>query len=384
MDLSQNEVLVTGALGWLGRGLLHALVNGLPDTPEFQKAPAGLRIRALALPGQDTAELSRLSDRIALFSGDLRNPGDCRHFCQGARGALLFHTAGVIHPRRVREFYEINVDGTRNVLEAAAAAGIRRAVVVSSNSPCGCNPHSDHLFDEDSPYRPYMNYGRSKMLMEVAVRQLQEAGKIETVIVRAPWFYGPHQPVRQTLFFEMVRQGKAPIVGGGNNLRSMAYIDNLVQGLFLAGMSQKANGQTYWIADKRPYTMNVIIDTIERLLETEFGQKCAHKRLRLPGVASEAAWLVDKTIQSVGLYDQKVHVLSEMNKTIACSVRRAQEELGYQPAIALEEGMRRSLRWVMDQSAEEQQPLESAGDRSTGSKRSAEPSSRKDAGAEGL
>jgi len=179
--------------------------------------------------------------------------------------------------------------------------------------------------------------------MEIAVKE--RADKIEAVLIRAPWFYGPNQPPRQTLFFQMIRDGKAPIVGSGNNLRSMAYVDNLCQGLLLAASVERAAGQTYWIADKRPYSMNEVIDTVERLLEKEFAQKCAHKRMRLPGLASEVAYVMDGALQALGLYHQKIHVLSEMNKTIACSVTRAEKELGYQPRIALEEGMRRSLKW---------------------------------------
>src|SRR5206468_3377962 len=118
---------------------------------------------------------------------------------------------------------------------------------------------------------PYMGYGRSKMQMELAVKD--RAGKIETVVIRAPWFYGPNQPPRQTLFFQMIRDGKAPIVGSGRNLRSMAYVDNLCQGLLLAASSERAVGETFWIADRRPYSMNEIVDTVERLLEREFGQK---------------------------------------------------------------------------------------------------------------
>jgi nucleoside-diphosphate-sugar epimerase len=184
------------------------------------------------------------------------------------------------------------------------------------------------------------------MEMELAVQQ--RGGKIETVIIRAPWFYGPNQPPRQTLFFKMIREGKAPIVGGGNNLRSMAYVDNLCQGLLLAAQVEGAQGKIYWIADRRPYSMNEIMDTVERLLESEFGQQCAHKRLRLPGVASSVAYVVDATLQGLGLYHQKFHVLSEMNQTIACSVAKAERELGYRPAVALEEGMRRSLRWCVE------------------------------------
>ena len=346
MNLSTNLVLITGAAGWLGSRLVESLLRGLPDHAALRAPRADLRLRVLLLPGQDAAPLRKLSDRIEVVTGDIRSAADCAKFCANATGAVLFHTAGMIHPKRVREFYDINRDGTINLLDAAIQAGVKRAVVVSSNSPCGCNPHPDHLFDELSPYHPYMGYGRSKMEMELAIKQ--RAAKIEAVIIRAPWFYGPNQPSRQTLFFQMVRDGKGPIVGSGNNLRSMAYVDNLCQGLMLAATVERAAGQIYWIADKRPYSMNEVIDTIERLLETEFGQKCAHKRMRLPGLASEVAYVMDWGLQTLGLYHQKIHVLSEMNKTIACSVVKAERDLGYQPTVALEEGMRRSLRWCQE------------------------------------
>jgi len=346
MNLNTHLVLVTGAAGWLGSRLVGSLVRGLPEHDELKSPASDLRIRVLVLPGQDAAFLKKICDRVEIVIGDVRSPVDCGKFCADAKGAILFHTAGIIHPKRVSEFFEINRDGTTNLLDAAVKAGLKRAVIVSSNSPCGCNPHPDHLFDELSPFNPYMNYGRSKMEMELAVRE--RAPKIETVLIRAPWFYGPNQPPRQTLFFQMIRDGKGPIVGSGNNLRSMAYVDNLCQGLILAAIRERAAGQVYWIADKRPYSMNEIIDTIERLLEKEFGHKCVHKRMKLPGFASDVAWLADKTLQALGIYHQKIHVLSEMNKTIACSVTRAENELDYRPTVALEEGMRRSLKWCAE------------------------------------
>lgn len=327
--------------------MVRALTEGL-EARALADVPLPERVRCLVLPGEAEA-LEGAGERVEIVVGDIRVPADCAKLCEGARGARLYHCAGVVHPRRVSDFFAINVEGTSNVLAAATAAGVGRAVIVSSNSPIGTNPSPDDVFDEASPYAPYMGYGKSKMLMEQRVRETFERGDLETVVVRPPWFYGPYQPPRQTLFFEMIRDGRAPIVGGGNNRRSMAYIDNLCQGLLLAGAVQSAAGQTYWIADERPYTMNEVIDTVERLLEDELGIPCAHGRMRLPSLASGVAYLVDGALQSVGLYHQKVHVLSEMNKTIACSVEKAKRELGYAPEVALEEGMHRSLRWCVEQ-----------------------------------
>jgi nucleoside-diphosphate-sugar epimerase len=342
--IGDGKVLITGAAGWLGLNLVEVLIKGIPGHSTLEGGLSKPAIRCLLLPDQDDRELRGFFPDVEIVRGDVRSRASCAEFCRDAKGAVLFHIAGIIHPRRVRDFYDINLRGTANLLEAAQEAGVKRAVVMSSNSPCGCNPHRDHLFDEDSPYNPYMNYGRSKMLMEQEVKRVQAGGRLETVLIRAPWFYGPHQPPRQRLFFEMIRDGKGPIVGDGHNLRSMAFCENLAQGLILGALTEAANGKVYWIADERPYSMHEIMDTVERLLETEFGQSCSHKRMKLPGIASEVAWLVDKTLQGLGLYHQKFHVLSEMNQTIACTVERAKAELGYQPLVSLEEGMRRSLR----------------------------------------
>jgi nucleoside-diphosphate-sugar epimerase len=337
--------LVTGAGGWLGSRLLHALVHGLPEAPDLKAAT--WQVRALVLDRADGERVRKRFPAVDVRVGDLRRPDACTAFCAGAEGAVVFHTAGVVHPARVRDFVEINVDGTRHLLAAAIAASAARVVATSSNSPFGCNPRPDHTFDESSPYHPYMGYGRSKMLMEQEVIAAQQTGRIETVLIRAPWFYGPDQPPRQTLFFRMIRDGRVPIVGDGNNRRSMAYLDNLCQGLWLAATAP-VSGQAFWVADERPYTMNEIIDTVEHLLETEFGIPCAHRRLRLPYVAGEVATAADYLLQSAGIYAQKIHVLSEMNKTIACRVTRAQEVLGYRPVVDLREGMRRSIRSCLE------------------------------------
>ena len=103
-QLNPDKCIVTGALGWLGINLVEALVNGLPEHDALREPRRDLRVRCLVLPGQDPAPLRRISDRLELVAGDLRNPDDCARLCADARGAVLFHTAGVIHPRRVAEF----------------------------------------------------------------------------------------------------------------------------------------------------------------------------------------------------------------------------------------------------------------------------------------
>jgi nucleoside-diphosphate-sugar epimerase len=300
------------------------------------------------LPGSETSGLTTLGGLVEIVEGDLLDPASLESFFAGAAGATLFHSAGVIHPTRgTKQLFAVNVDGARMLVDAAIRAHVRRMVHVSSNSPIGTNPQKEHVFDESARYHPYMSYGKSKMLGEQAVREANGKG-IETVVIRPPWFYGPGQPPRQSLFFTMIKEGRAPLVGPGDNRRSMAYVDNICQGLLLCERVDRARGQVYWIADRRPYPMTEVLDTVERVLERDFDVAVAHKRTRLPGFASGVAWAMDGMLQGLGLYNQKIHVLSEMNKTIACTVAKAERELGYDPKVELEEGMRRSIRWMLD------------------------------------
>ncbi|MBX9937881.1 MAG: NAD(P)-dependent oxidoreductase [Candidatus Obscuribacterales bacterium] len=348
--------IVTGTPGWLGNRLLETLLTGMPEV-ETLKEVKSEKVRALCLPNliEDgkLKELVKQADgKLELVKGDLAVTDPQGHnlhqLFKNAEGATVFHVAGVIHPSRgVKEFYDVNVEGTRRMLEEAKKQGVKRFIHVSSNSPIGVAEAGNTVFDENSQYNPYMNYGKSKKLAEDLVNQAGREGKLETVIIRPPWFYGIGQPARQTLFFTMVKNGKAPIVGSGENLRSMAYVDNICQGLLLCREVQQAAGRTYWIADKEPYKMNFIVDTIEKVLSQDFNIKCKGTRMHLPNLASEVALGIDATLQSLGLYHQKFHVLSEMNKNIACSVALAEKELGYKPTIALEEGMRRSIDWVL-------------------------------------
>jgi nucleoside-diphosphate-sugar epimerase len=188
------------------------------------------------------------------------------------------------------------------------------------------------------------------MQAELRVLDAVAAG-LDAVIVRPPWFYGPFQPPRQTTFFRMIRTGRFPVIGDGRQRRSMVHVDNLVQGIVRAELTRTPPGRGWWIADAEPYAVDEIVATVGRALAAE-GYDVAPNRLRLPAVVGRVAERADAVIQRSGRYVQQVHVLGEMDKTIACDITAAREELGYEPAIALEEGMRQSIRWCREQGLE--------------------------------
>lgn len=334
--------VVTGAAGWLGTALMHAFTG--------PRRRAG-RIRVLVRDRVEGDRLRALGDQVSVVVGDVCDAASLDRLFADADGVVdVIHTAGVIHPDQVADFFAVNTEGTRSMLQHAARREVRRFVHVSSNSPFGTNSHPDDRFRADEPYHPYYGYGRSKMEAELAVLDAVDHG-LNAVMVRPPWFYGPYQPPRQTTFFQMVRRGLFPVFGGGEQMRSMVYVDNLVDGVIRAELCETPPGRAWWIADARPYSVNEIVETVGRAMTAE-GFDVKPNRAKLPNLVAALAEQGDALLQRRGRYHQQLHVLGEMNKTIACDISAARAELGYEPEVDLYEGMRRSIRWCVDQGFE--------------------------------
>lgn len=336
-DLAAPPIaVVTGASGWLGQNLVRAL------------APERERVVCLVPSADDGARLELVSASVDVVVGDVRDPSTLDRLFDGAGGASVFHAAGVIHPNgKTRELFDVNVGGTQLVLDRARRHGAGRVVHVSSNSPFGANPTPSHRFTEDSPFNPYLAYGKSKLEAEDLVRRAHERGDLETVIVRPPWFYGPYQPARQTTWLATVRKGRFPLVGDGTQVRSMVFTGNLVHGMLRAEVAAAAPGHAYWIADAEPHPLRDVFATVRRAFEAE-GLPVSGGQPRLPRVAGVVAAKVDAVLQGAGRYSQAIHVLGELKDSIACDISRAREELGYDPPTDLFEGMRASIGWCRE------------------------------------
>ncbi len=318
------KILVTGAPGWLGTRLVEVLKERNRD------------VRALVLPHLSDQEMLAL--KAESFKGDLQNADSLKGICEGVDTVL--HCAGLIHPKKIKQLYDVNERGTKNILNQAIKSGVKKFIYTSSNSVGGVNIKRDVLMKEEDEPNPYKHYGKSKYAAEKLVNTAFNEGKINTTILRPCWFYGVRQPDRQTTFFRMIKKGNPIVFGDGQNLRSMTYIDNLIDAMFLAEQKEISAGKTYWIADKRPYPTIEIYETIARLLEVK-----NWKPRHVPGFVSKMCEFGDDVLQALDLYIKEIHVAGEMNKDIACSIEKAQTELGYNPQVDLEEGMRRSIDW---------------------------------------
>ena len=315
MKFEFKNVFITGANGWLGRQIIESLVNNDPDVLILEKSKK-ITINCLINFGECKNFLLNYGSKIKIFEGDLRKKETIENFIYKSPDSLLIHTAGIIHPNKIKDFYDINLHATSNLIDNAIKKNISKTIVISSNSPTGCNVNNKHTFSEKSSYNPYMNYGKSKELMEKYLLQKIHEGNNITII-RPPWFYGENMPARQKLFYEMVVSGKFPIIGNGLNVRSLANVKNITQGIFLAAINKVSNGKIYWIADEDNLNMLEIIKVIKDVFKNEFDVKPKRNLIKIPFFFGQFFEFVDYYLQKFNIYSQKIHVLSELNKNIA-------------------------------------------------------------------
>ena len=148
--MNGHPAIITGIPGWLGNRFLDVMVNGLEDfNPAMDR-------QIFALYNAEAVSFSHLKSKykqVEFINGDLRDKASLNPLFVNARGSTVFHIAGVIHPQKVSDFYAINLEGTRNMLELSKDLGVKRFIYVSSNSPCGTNQNPSLAFNEESPYK---------------------------------------------------------------------------------------------------------------------------------------------------------------------------------------------------------------------------------------
>jgi nucleoside-diphosphate-sugar epimerase len=334
-----TALVVTGAAGWLGLNIIDRLVRDEYAGP----------IAVLARTREEARAISEVAGDLALRIeiGDVGDESVLRRLLDDAAARSVIHAAGIIHPRAIGDLQKVNVEGTATMARCARDAGVARFVHISSNSPFGTNSGPNDYFRENEPYRPYLGYGESKMRAEIAVR---ESG-IPAVILRPLWFYGPFQPERQATFFTMVRTGRFPIFGGGDNRRSLTYVPELAQAALAAAGGAAPDGSAWWIADSRSYSMLEIVEAVRVALELE-GNRPKESTVRMPGLVSAVAQGADRLLQKAGRYNAQIHVLGELGQTIAADATAARAEFGLDPRSDLVRGMRDSIAWCRSRGIE--------------------------------
>lgn len=314
------NILVTGATGFIGRYLTGALSKTYP-------------VRCLVRKNSDITGLRNFNVDIAygdlLFKDSLWPALD--------EIDLIYHLAGEVYSRKKNDYYKGNILATHNLLEACKEKGTKRIIFLSSIGVY--KPMADKtLLTEESKCEPITFYGKTKLDAEEMVKKYN----IPWVIVRAPVIYGPRQPtVLNRFFVDAFDKRKIYIVGNGDNLRSLCFIDNLVEGLVLLANKADVDGKTYILSDNSPYTFNEIIVTASSVIEQKI------KIVRLPDILGDISWKIYNIMGSLfKLYFLELYAIKTMGLNLGCDITKAKEEIGYNPAVTLEFGIKKTIDWI--------------------------------------
>ncbi len=322
------RILVTGGTGFTGTALVQRLCEEGHSVVALDYKE-GLACDALRAMGAEVV-IGSVTDRAVVE--------------RSMRGVeFVFHLAAAFRELNVpNAFYdEVNVGGTRIVMEAALGAGARKVVYCST---CGVHGNVDHPpASEDAPIRPADYYQRTKYEAEPLVKQLAK-GRMEAVIVRPAAIYGPGDPERFFMIFKRVAKGKFPMFGSGRTLYHPLYVDNLVDCMLLCMPAGVGDGREYLIADDEYYPIEHIVREVARALGTQVS--IPHYPV-WPVVA--VGHVCEKLCRPFGItppiFPRRVDWYRQNR---AFDITRAKRELGYVPRIPLAEGLRRTGEWYRE------------------------------------
>ncbi|RME62464.1 MAG: NAD-dependent epimerase/dehydratase family protein, partial [Nitrospirae bacterium] len=248
---------------------------------------------------------------------------------------IIFHVAGLTKASKDEDFFIVNTEGTKNILKAAIknCKNLKRFVLISSLSACGPSFDGKPVTEETAPH-PVSAYGKSKLMAEEIV--LKEKDKVPVTIVRPPAVYGPRDR-DFFFFFKLINMGIYPY--WGKSYYSIVYVDDLVEGIILAGEKPEARGQTYFFTDNETYSNDEIASVIAEALEKN------PVKLPVPRpILSGLALVGGKILSNPSIFNRdKAREIRYNNWTCLCS--KAQKELGYEPKVKLREGMKWTADW---------------------------------------
>lgn len=323
------KVSITGANGFIGSHLVDKLLE------------RGAEITCLA---RKSSNLQWLENKpIKFVIGDLFNMEALKQLVKDAD--YVYHVAGVVKSKTRQGYFHGNSDATRYMLESCLLHNttLSKFMYLSSQAAVGPSPDVDRPVDETTPYHPITTYGESKKAAEEIVMSYQN--KIPVTIVRPPAVYGPRD-TEIFIFFQTIEKGVNPLIGFADTRVSLIHSSDLVDGIILAGESQKSIGQIYFISSELLYGWEECGKFAAKLM----GKKHPF-HLRVPHVlvftiAAGAEFIARFQKQAATLNIEKARDITQRYWT--CDVSKAKRELGFTQKISLEAGFEQTIRWYRD------------------------------------
>ncbi|MCU0645731.1 MAG: NAD(P)-dependent oxidoreductase [bacterium] len=322
------KILITGGNGFIGSHLIEQLLAQHHQIVCFKRKTSNLHWIE-NLPAE-------------LVNGDISDFGSLINNISGFD--VVYHLGGILRAKIVEDYFKINVEGTRNLLEACRLRnpGLKRFVYISSQAAAGPGRDGSPR-TEDTPPNPVSNYGKSKLEAEQVVSGYSKYFPV--TIIRPPAVYGPRDDdILQ--FFKYVKLGIKPVIGNPNKNVAVIYIYDLIRGILLATEHSEAENELFFMADRNAYTWKDVYDTISRVMN----KKAIMISMPIPIVSAMAA--INETITRLfnraAMFNQdKTNEMKQRHWLVDCS--KAEQKLGFTPQTTLEQGFKETYEWYRSQ-----------------------------------
>jgi len=323
------KTLVTGATGFTGSHLVKRLIK------------EGHAVKALI---RKSSKIDFLKDTdVELFYGDVTDRHSVFNAAEGTE--WVFHIAAAYRQANLteRDFWNVNFEGTQNILDACVENKVKRLIhcstigVVSSVK----KPPAD----ENTAACPGDAYQESKCAAENEVLKYVSEKNLSAAVIRPCAIYGPGD-WRLLKMFRMISKKRFIFFGNGNAYFHMVYIDDLIDAFLLAARKEEAVGQVFIIGSKNYITLNELASAIA----SEFGVQ--PPKIHLPYkpfevIAAFVEWLYAKLKfkKEPPIYRRR---MAFFKKSRAFSIEKAKKILGYEPKVDLKTGIHLTAQWYIE------------------------------------
>ena len=317
------KAVITGASGFIGSHLVEELLR--------RNWQVGALLHKRQLPAREG---------LKVFQGDIRDADALKEMIAGTD--VLFHLAAALGASQIgsSEFFQINAEGTANILDAARKAGVSRVIHFGSAGVLG-TVKENRPVGEDRPAHPIDIYEKPKLAGETTALNFAKEG-MDVVIVRPGWAYGPGD--RRTFkLINAVAKKRFFMVTKGHTLLTPVYIRDLIEGVMLC-VEKARPGEIYHVAGPEVLPIRDVV----RIIAEAAGVSIPRLSLPLFPVRI-AAWSLEKFFSlfkkeaplSMGKLGFFIHP-----KPLA--IDKAKQELGYSPTTDFRQGMRTTISWYRD------------------------------------
>jgi len=326
--------LVTGGTGLLGSHIAEQLVR------------RDRRVRALVRPNSDTRFLESLG--VELATGDVTDAASLQAACAGV--TRVYHAAARVGDWGPwPEFVAITIEGTRNLLGAATAAGVQRFLHISSISAYGHPNQAGLVIDESAPLgvnlHKWSYYSRAKVEAEKLVWAAHERGDVVATVIRPSWLYGPRDRATLSRLCDSIRKGKIKLIGEGNNRLNVAHAANVAEAAIAAAEAGAGAGEAFNCSNDGVLTQKQYFDMVAKAM----GLPAITRRVPY-GVAYNAAFAME--IFGHLTHQRKPPLVTRyavwlMGRKTFFDCMKARRVLAWQSTIPYEEGIPQAVAEVM-------------------------------------